>query len=85
VLAALAARGITRLLVEGGATVHAAFLDRDLADRLEVFTSPILLGSAGQGTVESLAALTLGEASRFRLLARRSLGADVLVSYARGD
>ena len=85
VLAALAARGITRLLVEGGATVHAAFLDRDLADRLEVFTSPILLGSAGQGAVESLAALTLGEAPRFRPLARRSLGADVLVSYVRGD
>ena len=85
VLAALAARGITRLLVEGGATVHAAFLDRGLADRLEVFTSPILLGAAGHGVVESLAALTLGEAPRFRALARRSLGADVLVSYARGD
>jgi diaminohydroxyphosphoribosylaminopyrimidine deaminase/5-amino-6-(5-phosphoribosylamino)uracil reductase len=85
VLAALAARGITRLLVEGGATVHAAFLDRDLADRLEVFTSPVLLGAAGHGAVEPLAALTLGEAPRFRPLARRSLGADVLVSYARGD
>jgi diaminohydroxyphosphoribosylaminopyrimidine deaminase / 5-amino-6-(5-phosphoribosylamino)uracil reductase len=85
VLAALAARGITRLLVEGGATVHAAFLDRDLADRLEVFTSPMLLGAAGHGAVEPLAALTLGEAPRFRPLARRSLGADLLVSYARGD
>ena len=37
----LARRGITRLLVEGGATVHAAFLDRGLADRLEVFRAPL--------------------------------------------
>lgn len=85
VLAALAERGITRLLVEGGASVHSAFLDRGLADRLEVFTSPILLGAAGQGAVEALAALTLGEAPRFVPLGRRSLGRDLLVSYRRGD
>jgi len=85
VLAALGARGITRLLVEGGASVHAAFLDRGLADRLEVFTAPMLLGAAGQGAVESLAALTLGEAPRFVPTARRSLGPDLLVSYRRGD
>jgi diaminohydroxyphosphoribosylaminopyrimidine deaminase / 5-amino-6-(5-phosphoribosylamino)uracil reductase len=85
VLAELGRRGITRLLVEGGATVHTAFLDQGLADRLEVFTAPILLGEAGQGTVESLAALTLGEAPRFRPAAERRLGADLLVSYLRGD
>ncbi len=46
-LNALAARGITRLLVEGGATVHAAFLDRGLADRLEIFTAPASTGGGG--------------------------------------
>jgi len=85
VLANLAARGIGRLLVEGGSTVHAAFLDRGLADRLEVFTAPIVLGNAGRGAVESLAALTLGEAPRFRAIATRSFGADLLVSYRRSD
>ena len=65
--------------------MHAGFLDHGLADRLEVFTAPIVLGAAGQGAVESLAALTLGEAPRFVAVARRSLGADLLVSYRRGD
>lgn len=83
VLAELGRRGITRLLVEGGATVHAAFLDHGLADRLEVFTSPIVLGAAGQSAVDSLAALTLGEAPRFRVAARHRLGPDLLVSYGR--
>jgi diaminohydroxyphosphoribosylaminopyrimidine deaminase/5-amino-6-(5-phosphoribosylamino)uracil reductase len=85
VLAELARRGITRLLVEGGATVHAAFLDRGLADRLEVFRAPLLLGAAGHDGIDSLAALTLGEAPRFRSAGRRSLGADLLESFTRED
>ncbi len=85
VLAELAGRGVTRLLVEGGATLHAAFLDRDLADRLEVFTSPTVLGAAGRGAVDSLAALTLGETPRFRPAGKRSFGPDLLVSYGHAD
>jgi diaminohydroxyphosphoribosylaminopyrimidine deaminase / 5-amino-6-(5-phosphoribosylamino)uracil reductase len=85
VLTQLARRGISRVLVEGGATVHAAFLDRGLADRLEIFNSPIVLGGAGRDAVESLAALKLGEAPKFRPVARRSLGADLLVSFTRRD
>lgn len=81
-LNALAARGITRLLVEGGAIVHAAFLNRGLADRLEVFTAPMVLGSAGKGAIGALAALGLDESPVFRRIARRTLGPDVLESYA---
>lgn len=83
VLADLAGRGITRLLVEGGATVHAAFLAAGLADRLEVFTAPTTLGDAGRGGVAGLVALTQGDAPRFKVTGRRSLGPDLLVSYAR--
>ncbi len=85
VLRDLAMRGITRLLVEGGATVIASFLDRYLADRLEIFRAPVLLGEAGHGAIDALAALTLGEAPRFRPTGRRSLGSDVLESFARED
>jgi diaminohydroxyphosphoribosylaminopyrimidine deaminase/5-amino-6-(5-phosphoribosylamino)uracil reductase len=85
VLAELGNRGITRLLVEGGATVHAAFLDRGLADRLEFFRSPLILGAAGHNGIDSLAALTLGEAPRFRPAGRRSFGPDLLESFARED
>lgn len=82
VLNALAARGITRLLVEGGAIVHAAFLNRGLADRLEVFTAPMVLGSAGKGAIGALAAIGLDESPIFRRTGRRMLGPDVLESYA---
>lgn len=82
VLEKLAQRGITRLLVEGGASVHAAFLDRGFADRLEVFHAPIVLGSGGHPAIEALAALGLGEAPRFRRIAVERLGPDLLESFA---
>ena len=81
VLHALAERGITRLLVEGGAIVHAAFLDRGLADRLEVFTAPMMLGGAGKGAVAALAAISLDESPRFERVSCRSVGPDMLESF----
>ena len=81
VLRHLADRGITRVLVEGGGSVHASFLDRGLVDRLEVFVAPLVLGGAGAPAVAALAALGLEEAQRFRCEARRRLGGDVLESY----
>ncbi|MGZ6021673.1 MAG: bifunctional diaminohydroxyphosphoribosylaminopyrimidine deaminase/5-amino-6-(5-phosphoribosylamino)uracil reductase RibD [Rhizomicrobium sp.] len=80
-LTELSKRKITRLLVEGGATVHAAFLDRGLADRLEIFTAPIALGAAGHSAIDALAALTLAEAPRFHRIAQRPLGNDLLESF----
>ena len=47
VLRALAARGLTRVLVEGGPTIHAAFLAQGLADRLHLYQSPIVVGAGG--------------------------------------
>jgi diaminohydroxyphosphoribosylaminopyrimidine deaminase/5-amino-6-(5-phosphoribosylamino)uracil reductase len=82
VLNDLAKRGVTRLLVEGGATVHAAFLDRGFADRLEIFRAPIVLGAAGRSAVDALAALDLDEASRFVSRGRRVFGPDMLESFA---
>lgn len=81
VLNDLAKRGVTRLLVEGGAAVHAAFLDRGFADRLEIFRAPIVLGASGRNGIDALAALDLDEASRFVSLGRRVLGPDVLESF----
>ena len=81
VLLELASRGVTRLLVEGGAGVHASFLDRGFADRLEVFRGPLVLGAAGHPAVDALAALTLGEAPRFVRTGSQNLGADMLESF----
>jgi diaminohydroxyphosphoribosylaminopyrimidine deaminase / 5-amino-6-(5-phosphoribosylamino)uracil reductase len=82
VLKELAGRGITRLLVEGGASVHASFLDRGVADRLEVFGAPTVLGGSGRASVDALAALSLDEVPRFKRVGIKILGADVLESFA---
>jgi diaminohydroxyphosphoribosylaminopyrimidine deaminase / 5-amino-6-(5-phosphoribosylamino)uracil reductase len=80
-LTELSKRNVTRLLVEGGATVHAAFLDRGFANALEVFTAPVVLGGSGRSAIDALAALTLGEAPTFTRTQLRKIGADLLVSY----
>lgn len=82
VLRTLAERGVTRLLVEGGASVYASCLDRNLVDQLELFSAPVVLGGAGHAAVGALAALSPDEVPRFRRIARRELGADLLESFA---
>ena len=46
-LAALASRGISSLLVEGGARAARSFLDADLVDRILLFTCPPAIGEGG--------------------------------------
>jgi len=75
VLAALAARGMTRLLVEGGAAVEAAFSAAGLADRLEIFRSPVVAGAGG-------VAAPAFSLEKYAVVGRRGLGSDVLERYA---
>lgn len=81
VLAELGRRGITRLLVEGGAGVHASFFDAGLVDRVQLFTAPIVLGGAGRGAIDALRFITLKEAPYFRRVDTRRLGPDLLESF----
>jgi diaminohydroxyphosphoribosylaminopyrimidine deaminase/5-amino-6-(5-phosphoribosylamino)uracil reductase len=72
-LEALAADGVQSLLLEGGPTLAAAFLEADLVDKLLVFVAPRLSGE-GPGMLEGLPrphGLTRMEA--------RAIGADVLL------
>ncbi len=78
VLADLASRGVTRLLVEGGVTVISAFLAAGFADRLALFTAPFTLGQAGRGDVGFLA-----ETPDFVRVNRRILGDDTLERFVR--
>ncbi len=47
VLAVLHARGVRRLLVEGGATVLRSFLDSTFVDRWTLYVAPVLVGGDG--------------------------------------
>ena len=55
---------------------------KGLADRLEVFRAPVVLGGSGRNAVDALAALDLDEASRFVPAGHRALGPDMLESFA---
>ncbi len=46
VLRTLAKRDVVRLLVEGGARLHGAFLDAGLADRAAIYIAPKIIGDA---------------------------------------
>jgi diaminohydroxyphosphoribosylaminopyrimidine deaminase / 5-amino-6-(5-phosphoribosylamino)uracil reductase len=73
-LAVLGARGVTSLLVEGGPTLHRAFWDAAVVDRVELFVAPRPLGPGG---VE----WTLAGDSITRLhgLSARPVGEDVII------
>ena len=72
-LRALAGDGVQSLLLEGGPTLAAAFLDADLVDKVLVFVAPRLAG-AGPGVVSALRSVrTLSR------LAARPVGEDVLL------
>ena len=47
VLADLASRGIDRLMVEGGGSVHTSFLTAGLADELRLAVAPFFVGDPG--------------------------------------
>lgn len=51
IVAALLARGLSRILVEGGARTVSGFITEDRLDRLHMLVSPVLIGSGQPGLV----------------------------------
>lgn len=60
----LQGRGVGHLMIEGGATINAAFLAQGLVDELVVYLAPTLLG-AGIPALTDLGITTLGEAQKW--------------------
>ncbi len=48
-LRGLARRGVTSLIVEGGPTLHEAFWNAALVDRVQMYVSPRVIGPEGRG------------------------------------
>lgn len=80
-LEALAARGITRLMVEGGGKLAASLLSARLVDHLAWFRSSRVIGGDGVSVIAALGIAEPGKSPRFRRLGVRSLGDDVLETY----
>ena len=80
---ALAARGITRLLVEGGGELAAALLRADLVDRVAWFHAPKVMGGDGVPAALGLGVDAVDEAPEFRRVEIMEVGGDVFETYAR--
>jgi diaminohydroxyphosphoribosylaminopyrimidine deaminase/5-amino-6-(5-phosphoribosylamino)uracil reductase len=82
-LRALGARGLTRVLAEGGGGIAAALLAEGLADRLAWFHAPIVLGAGGMPAAQVLPLPNLAAAPKFRRVGVHELGPDLLTEYEK--
>jgi len=78
-LAALAAREVRAVLVEGGGEVHGAFLDAGLVDRVVMFVAPRLLGGRTATPAIGGAGSSLKGAPRLTALEVTRVGDDLLI------
>jgi diaminohydroxyphosphoribosylaminopyrimidine deaminase / 5-amino-6-(5-phosphoribosylamino)uracil reductase len=76
-LASLAGEGVQSLLLEGGPTLAAAFLEHGVVDRLLVFVAPVLAGGGVPMLAELTAPLDLGAPEI------EPVGEDVLLAWRR--
>jgi diaminohydroxyphosphoribosylaminopyrimidine deaminase/5-amino-6-(5-phosphoribosylamino)uracil reductase len=82
-LRALGARGITRVLAEGGGRVAAGLLRLGLVDRVVWFRAPRVIGGDGTPAVSGFGVEELAEAPAFAPLGFALAGDDWVESYGR--
>jgi len=82
VLRGLAARGITRVMVEAGPILSAAFIVADLVDEVALFRAPTALGE-GIDALEGMPLSALTLSPRLRLVGREQVGSDTLETFER--
>lgn len=80
---ALAERGITRVLVEGGGMMSAAFLKAGLVDRIHWFRAPRIIGGEGIPGVAHLGLEKLADSLSYHRVSAHPIGADLLEIYER--
>ncbi|MBL7501777.1 dihydrofolate reductase family protein [Frankia sp. CNm7] len=84
-LADLAARGVGRLMVEGGGGIHTAFLTAGLADELQLVVAPFFVGDAAAPRFVADGAFPWTPRRPARLVEVRQLEDVVLLRYALSD
>ena len=75
--------GLTRVLIEGGGQVAAAFLKAGLIDRITHYRAGLVMGADSRSAVGPMALDRLGFAPRFSLVSARTVGGDTVESWRR--
>jgi len=83
VLKLLARRGITRVMVEGGPILAAAFLRADLVDEAALFRSPNVVGPEGIDALDGLPLSALTRSPRLKALGSETFEADTVETFER--
>jgi diaminohydroxyphosphoribosylaminopyrimidine deaminase/5-amino-6-(5-phosphoribosylamino)uracil reductase len=83
VLQALAEKGITRLLVEGGARVASSFVAAGLVDEVWLLRSPDAVGADGVAALDALPLSALTQSPALKVRASEMLQRDTLTIYER--
>lgn len=76
----LAGNGIASVLVEGGATIHGAFLRQQLVDHVNLFIAPIFAGNSGVSVIEGLNFRGGEDVIRLHNVRYRRLEQDMMVA-----
>ncbi len=79
----LGKRGLTRVLVEGGASLAAALLRAGLVDHIAWFRAPRLIGGDGVPAITAFGIDKLASTPHFERVAVEALGEDVLETFHR--
>jgi 5-amino-6-(5-phosphoribosylamino)uracil reductase len=78
-------RGVGRLMVEGGGTVHTQFLTADLADELHLVVAPFFVGDSRARRFVDDGRFPWHPGRRARLMETRQIGDVVLLRYALSE
>lgn len=84
-LAALGQRGLDSVLIEGGASIHAAALHAGCADLIQVYLAPKLFGGDGLSPIGGMDITTPAEAVLLSPPKITRLGDDLLLEYHRKE
>jgi diaminohydroxyphosphoribosylaminopyrimidine deaminase/5-amino-6-(5-phosphoribosylamino)uracil reductase len=79
----IAARGITRLMVEGGPTVAASFVAADLVDEAAVLRSQTLIGAEGIAPLAGMGFSALTRSPRLVSRGVEPIGPDEMETFER--
>ncbi len=83
VLRALADKGVTRLMAEGGSHVAASLVQADLVDEVWLFRGSEAIGSGGVDALDALPLSKITQSPAFSGRASETFGKDTLTIYER--